>query len=117
MSALSILTAFMVLQGNAKPQIGLDVFLLQGTSRVAVKNGASLSGEVTFKVVVNTEDPIQAVEFYVGDDLRESDGSTPYEFKLEPILLKASTTKLRSLQKMYWNRTKIIEPPKKSSFR
>ena len=110
MSALSILTAFMVLQGNAKPQIGLDVFLLQGTSRVAVKNGASLSGEVTFKVVVNTEDPIQAVEFYVGDDLRESDGSTPYEFKLDTLAeddgdvkvrFKGFTTEGKNAEKFY----------------
>lgn len=87
MNVLSLITAFVALQGGAakKPNLSLDVFRMVGTQRVVVKTGESITGEVHFRVVLQTETPIQAVEFYLGDDLRESDGSTPYEFKVDTI--------------------------------
>jgi tetratricopeptide (TPR) repeat protein len=50
---------------------------------------------VSFRVIMQTTTPIQAVEFYVGDDLRESDGSTPYEFKLDTLSEEDGKVKLR----------------------
>lgn len=50
-----------------------------------VKDGDVVSGDFTFKVKVESEQLVTQVEFYVGDDLRESDSSTPYEFKLDTL--------------------------------
>lgn len=52
---------------------------------VNAKNGDVLSGDFTFVVAVQSEKPISQVEFYIGDDLRGSDTSTPYEFKLDTL--------------------------------
>ncbi len=96
MSVLPLLTAFLALQGGAtKPKFSIDVFLLKGTTPVALKGGESLTGEVTFVVKPMTTNPIQAIELYVGDDLRETDGSTPYEFKLDTLAEEDGTINLR----------------------
>lgn len=96
MSAITVLTALLAMQGGAaKPKISLDVYFMKNNTRVAVKNNDTIKGEVTFRVVVATEDPIQAVEFYVGDDLRDSDGSTPYEFKIDTLAEDDGDIKVR----------------------
>ncbi len=96
MSVLPLLTAFLALQGGgAKPKFSIDVFLQQGKNQVAVKGGESLTGDVVFVVKPVTTNPIQAIELYVGDDLRETDGSTPYEFKLDTLAEEDGPVKLR----------------------
>lgn len=56
--------------------------------------GASIKGETTFTVKVASKNPVNQVEFYVGSDLRESDTSTPYEFKLDTLALEDGPLKL-----------------------
>lgn len=48
-------------------------------------DGDTISTEKTFRVTVQSDNPITKVEFYVGDVLRDSDASTPYEFGLDPL--------------------------------
>lgn len=50
-----------------------------------VKDGDVISTEQTFRVTVVADHPVTQVEFYVGDSLRDSDSSTPYEFKVDPL--------------------------------
>ena len=50
-----------------------------------VKDGDTISGEFTFKVAVQSESLVTSVEFYVGTDLRDTDESTPYEFKVDTL--------------------------------
>lgn len=50
-----------------------------------VKDGDVISSEQTFRVTVAADHPVTQVEFYVGDSLRDSDSSTPYEFKIDPL--------------------------------
>jgi tetratricopeptide (TPR) repeat protein len=50
-----------------------------------VKDGDVISAEKTFRVTVVSDNPVTQVEFYVGDSLRDSDSSTPYEFKIDPL--------------------------------
>jgi tetratricopeptide (TPR) repeat protein len=50
-----------------------------------VKDGDVISGEYHFKVTAKANSPITQAEFYVGDDLRDTDSSTPYEFKLDTL--------------------------------
>lgn len=54
---------------------------------VNAKAGDTVSGETTFRVTVQAENPVTQVEFYVNGELRENDTSTPYEFKLDTIAL------------------------------
>ena len=49
-----------------------------------LNTGDSLSAERTFRVTVLSDNPVTKVEFYVGDSLRDSDSSTPYEFGMDP---------------------------------
>lgn len=49
------------------------------------KDGDSIAGEVRFRVTVQTDSLVNQVEFYVGDDLRDTKSSTPYEFKLDTL--------------------------------
>ncbi|MBS1726631.1 MAG: hypothetical protein JST51_07910 [Armatimonadetes bacterium] len=96
MNALSLFTALVALHGPAhQNNLSIDVYRVNPSGRVLVKNGESLTGEVQFRAIVQTEHPIQAVEFYVGDDLRESDGSTPYEFKLDTLAEEDGPIKIR----------------------
>lgn len=96
MNALSLLTAFMAMHGAAHHKaLSLDVYKVVGGAKTLVKNGDVLTGEIQFRAQVQTDHPIQAVEFYVGDDLRESDGSTPYEFKLDTLSEDDGNVKLR----------------------
>lgn len=47
--------------------------------------GEIVAGERTFRVTVKSDTPVLQVEFYVGEDLRENDTSTPYEFKVDTL--------------------------------
>ncbi len=96
MIALSIFSALMALHAPAHhAALSLDIYKMSGGSRTLVKSGDAISGEIQFRAVVQTDHPIQAVEFYVGDDLRESDSSTPYEFKLDTLGEEDGTIKVR----------------------
>lgn len=99
MNALTLFSAFLTLHGAAaQKNLNLDVYRVTPgatNNRVLVKTGDSLTGEVQFRAIVQTDHPIQAVEFYVGDDLRESDGSTPYEFKLDTLAEDDGNIKVR----------------------
>ncbi len=60
------------------------------TSKIEVNvkglaSGDALSTERTFRVTVLSDNPVTKVEFYVGDGLRDSDSSTPYEFGIDPL--------------------------------
>lgn len=69
----------------------LAVLGLAAVASAAVKvtvdatNGDKLSGDRTFVVGVESPDEITSVEFYVGDDLRDTDSSQPYEFRLDTL--------------------------------
>ncbi len=52
---------------------------------VNAKQGESISGEKSFAVKVQSKNPVTQVEFYVGGELRDTDSSTPYEFKLDTL--------------------------------
>lgn len=60
-----------------------------------VKDGFVLTGEKTFAVTVVSKAPVTQVEFYVNDELRETDTSTPYEFKVDSLAEKDGTLKLK----------------------
>lgn len=52
---------------------------------VDVKDREAITGERSFRVTVESSSPITQVEFYVGSDLRDTDTSTPYEFKIDTL--------------------------------
>lgn len=49
------------------------------------KDGDTIAAEKTFRITAQSDHPVTKVEFYVGDSLRDSDSSTPYEFVLDPL--------------------------------
>jgi len=69
----------------------LAVLGLASLASAAVKltvdaaNGDKVGGERTFVVGVASPDEITSVEFYIGDDLRDTDSSQPYEFRLDTL--------------------------------
>jgi tetratricopeptide (TPR) repeat protein len=54
----------------------------------------AVAGTVKFTVKVTAADPINSVEFYVGDDIRDTDGSTPYEFTIDTLGEAEGTLKI-----------------------
>ncbi len=50
-----------------------------------LKDGDTLTGVRKFRVTVESDQPVNQVEFYVGDNLRSNDTSTPYEFDIDPL--------------------------------
>ena len=52
---------------------------------VNVKDGDTVSGDVVFDIRVQSESLVTNVEFYVGDDLRGTDESTPYQFRIDSL--------------------------------
>lgn len=50
-----------------------------------VADGEVLRGIRLIRVAVQAPYPVAAVEFYVDDDLRDSDSSVPYEFRLDTL--------------------------------
>lgn len=62
---------------------------------VNVAQGEVLTGEKAFRVTVKSESPVQQVEFYVNDELRSNDTSTPYEFNIDTLTLNDGPLKLK----------------------
>jgi len=54
---------------------------------VNAAEGQTIAGEFTFRATVTADHPVTQVEFYVADDLRATDTSTPYEFVLDTLAL------------------------------
>ena len=50
-----------------------------------ISSGDVITRERTIKVRVQSDSLVTQVEFYVGDELRDSATSTPYTFKLDPL--------------------------------
>lgn len=68
--------------------IPLALLLLLGLGTeitVDAENGELIDRPRTFKVGVVSDKPVTQVEFYVGEELRDSDTSIPYEFSLDPL--------------------------------
>lgn len=55
------------------------------TMTVDLKEGQSISGSFKFDVRVQSDSVINSVEFYLGDDLRDTDESTPYQFEMDTL--------------------------------
>ncbi len=64
------------------------------TINVDVKDREAISGERKFRVTVEAKTPVSQVEFYVGSDLRDSDSSTPYEFKIDTLEVEDGDLKI-----------------------
>ncbi|MCE9558967.1 MAG: hypothetical protein K8R88_08445 [Armatimonadetes bacterium] len=73
-----------------------------------VKDGDKIAGDKTVEVTVTSDDLVTSVEFYVNGELRDTDDSTPYEFKIDGIAepegkftlkVSAHTTKGKSAAK------------------
>jgi tetratricopeptide (TPR) repeat protein len=66
--------------------VGLVPNVLAGvTINANVKEGDTISGDFTFRLTVESESLVSSCEFYVGNDLRETDDSTPYEFTIDTL--------------------------------
>ncbi len=63
------------------------------TMTVNVKDGQKISGDFTFEVRVQSSVLVNSVEFYLDDDLRDTDESTPYEFKIDTLVEKEGNVK------------------------
>ena len=50
-----------------------------------VSDGQSIKGSFSFEVKVTSDVLVSSVEFYVGDDLRDTDESTPYRFTIDTL--------------------------------
>lgn len=69
----------------------LALALLPGqkpTVSINAQDGAVITGEKTFRASVVSKAPVTQVEFYVDGELRETDTSTPYEFKVDSLAEK-----------------------------
>jgi hypothetical protein len=55
------------------------------TMTTNVTDGQSIKGNFKFDIRVTSSVLVSNVEFYVGDDLKETDDSTPYNFQLDTI--------------------------------
>ena len=62
---------------------------------IDAKDGDTIRGERTFRVSVTSDSAINQVEFYVNGELRDTDTSTPYEFKLDTVPEAEGPVKLR----------------------
>lgn len=65
------------------------------TINVDAKDGDKISGERTFRVTVQADNVVNKVEFYVGNDLRGEDDSTPYTFRLDTLTLDDGPLKVK----------------------
>ena len=83
MTASLIAMAVLGLAQAGAPVLNLDV-----------KDRDAVSGERKFRVLVESKSPISQVEFYVGSDLRDTDTSTPYEFKIDTLEMDDGDVKL-----------------------
>lgn len=60
-----------------------------------VADGRTIRGESPFKVSVASDVAVSQVEFYVNGELRDTDTSTPYEFKLDTVAENDGPVKVR----------------------
>ena len=60
----------------------------------SVKSGDKVAGTVEVKVTVTASSTVNSVEFYVNDELRHTDTSTPYTFTLDTMPEKEGPLKL-----------------------
>ena len=65
------------------------------TLTVNAKDGDVLKGERAFRVSVASDTAVNKVEFFVNGELRDTDTSTPYEFKLDTVGEEDGPIKLR----------------------
>ncbi|MBL8067063.1 MAG: hypothetical protein JNM28_01305 [Armatimonadetes bacterium] len=66
--------------------IGVASLSMAAISMTAnVQNGQTIGGTFTFDVKVTSDALVTSVEFYVGDDLRSTDQSTPYQYVLDTL--------------------------------
>jgi tetratricopeptide (TPR) repeat protein len=77
--------------------IALALLAPQGKIQLTlnVKDGEVITGERTFRATVVSKAAVTQVEFYVGDELRETDTSIPYEFKIDSLSEKEGNLKLK----------------------
>jgi tetratricopeptide (TPR) repeat protein len=75
--------ALCLLAALSTPAFARDIVI-----NTSLKNGDRLSGVLEISVTVDAPVSINQVEFYVGDQLRETDRSTPYTMKLDTIAEK-----------------------------
>jgi tetratricopeptide (TPR) repeat protein len=59
-----------------------------------VKSGDKIAGTVDVKVTVTADATVNSVEFYVNDELRHTDTSTPYTYTLDTMPEKEGALKL-----------------------
>ena len=86
MNVLILASAFLALAAPPKAPV---------TVHVDAKNGDIVTGEVTFKVTVDSSNLVTQVEFYMNDDLRDKATSTPYKFTVDTLNETEGTVKLR----------------------
>lgn len=65
------------------------------TLSLNAKNGETIHGERTIRVNVTSDTAINQVELYVNGDLRDTDTSTPYDFKIDTVPESDGPIKLR----------------------
>lgn len=76
--------------------LGLILLVTTGLDiTVNVRDGDVIERERKFRVVATLEKQVSQVEFYVGDELRDSDTSIPYEFTIDPITENEGDVELR----------------------
>ncbi len=87
MSMIALTSAFWAIALAPKVEVTVDC-----------PEGQVVTGERKFRVTVtntNPDDNVNQVEFYVGADLRDSDTSTPYEFRIDSLAEEEGPLKLR----------------------
>lgn len=75
----------------ALPSLAADQLM---TMKLDVADGETITKERTIKVLVQSEKIVSEVEFYVNDDLRDTQRSTPYTFYIDPLAEKEGDEKL-----------------------
>jgi len=60
----------------------------------SIKSGDKIAGKVEVKVTVTADSTVNSVEFYVNDELRHTDTSTPYQYTLDTLPEKEGALKL-----------------------
>ena len=65
--------------------------------KCSVADGQTIKGVQEFKVTIESKHLVNDVEFYVGDDLRSTDDSTPYEFIVDTVAEAEGPLKVKLL--------------------
>jgi hypothetical protein len=61
---------------------------------VNTKEGDVIAGDYVFRVTAISDKPVTQVESYVGEELRDTDASTPYEFRMDTLAEKEGPLKV-----------------------